>query len=775
MNVASPQVMFVKAKEEMFVASEEKNKQPSFSRLHDILKEQNFGITFLDSLSRQDQLENIDVLVAGIPEYLRQTLDPNIIERYLNNGGSLLLITNATTMINPPQDLNKVAAIAGIQFQEYLNVPAPTIKRFYPHFITTNVNQIKPYKVSSMILTNGAHSLADTEKPAETFLAYAHVGKGRIVAIGDEGWLKDDRLPDKDNQKLIGNVFTWLARRNRLELEEVELPERIPLGKSGKIIVKIRNCHETKRANFKCYLDSDAGALINEPSREKHGIPPGKSTSIQWQIQPQEIGEQQLRLIIEQEEGDAFYFDRLPGVHCDVSGYFTLEIKDNNGRSQTSFQRGEHFVVEGTFHSTAVPETLASYEYHLQLDGGLIQRSFEPGQGVSRWHLQAVDSGSQKVTIRLKRSEQLLTARVHIQNSLQDQINEIQAAMVAPLDAEIAYRLRQIDPLLSDNYIQDQPFTILSTDDYVTQLFSEEHAIRLKGMLASARREQWYNPDLLNIIFEHFLPTYVSNLGTFVPYDPDLASHLARLHPRSRRYLEGNLLSSNESSDVQTRQNVAAYLLHEKYGHGFFYAHTRLGQQLAILQRHDRHASLTELVADSSLIANEGFATWMELTLLDKLDREIRPSVSVRRDILIEKGSGLFDRALRSDYFDKFSPRFDSPYRQGFEYFDYISRTFHPGCAVQVLLMAANINLGISEDENGMLILTKSEEQIHELILGTKDPQWRANARLEAIANYLLDNEKAVLQKTKEQFCPHDCLGKNCSLQHYIGDKFNWR
>jgi hypothetical protein len=177
-------ILFVKAASDAFIASEESTLSPVFTLLYNTLKEKDYTVSFSEvGASNEELLEEIDVLVAGIPEYLRGALEPNVVERFLERGGSVLLITNAITMMNPPSSLNEVASLAGIRFQEYLNVPASLIERFYPHIITGNVRQITPKKIASIVLSNGAMALAETEPPVETFLACAKVGKGRFVAI----------------------------------------------------------------------------------------------------------------------------------------------------------------------------------------------------------------------------------------------------------------------------------------------------------------------------------------------------------------------------------------------------------------------------------------------------------------------------------------------------------------------------------------------------------------------------------------------------------------
>jgi hypothetical protein len=398
-----------------------------------------------------------------------------------------------------------------------------------------------------------------------------------------------------------------------------------------------------------------------------------------------------------------------------------------------------------------------------------------PGNFNSRWHIQAVKAGNHEIKLGLKGTKQSLSAQVHVQSSIRDQISEIVTAIQLPLNAEIAARLQQLDHTLGCTTVQDIPFRILPVEEFISELYEGEIAIRLNGMLRSARREQWFNPKLLNIVLNFFLPTYLPGRGVFIPYAPNLASSLAELHPRDRRFLENNLLASNESSVVQTKQNIAAYLLHERYGHGFFYTQTRLGKQLAALYAEEtKYKQLIEVIDHSSTIVNEGFATWVELHFLKQLSQEIQPMVNWRQELLIEQSSGMFELAFTSDYFQIDPPIYDSRYREGFEYFSYIAANFHPRCVIQIMKIVNEIDLGIEVNHSGVS-LRESEKSIKKLLLNPVNDTEKSNVRLRRITTYLRANETKISKETRKQYCPHDCNKAACPLLNTVEKHFQWR
>lgn len=782
MNDAADKIVFVKSSAETFApASQTGAAEPGFSLLKSTLEDEGHALIFSEEGIDDTPLDGVRIVVAGVPEYKADAFSTQRVADFLAGGGGVLLMTNAVMMMNPPSCLNETAALAGIKFQEYLNLPYE-ITEFFPHWITGNVSGIKPGNIACLQLASTPTLLAYTAVPREPFMACASVGNGRFVAIGDERWLRDDYLDRPDHKTLLRNIITWLGKHNELEIEDLQLPTSVTLGQSSQVTMRIRNQQTDKRATFQCILDSDADAIINEPVRSKHHLPPGETAQLKWSLQPQTVGEQQLRLMIVPEAGEPLYFDQLPSVQGTIAGYFFLELKNKDGVMQTRFQTGDSFIVEGMFQpaGSEKPANLSQL-LRLKINSGLLERTVERGTDKVRWHLTAVRPGNHKIQLGLDGTDQFLPARVEVNLSTQDQIEELYVTMVQPLDAEIAARLRQVDPSLSEQPGRDLPFRILPTDEYIQALYNGEAELRLQGMLASARREQWFNPDLMRIILKYFLPTYVPGRGAYIPYDPELATHLAKLHPHDRRFLENNLLCSLESNDIQIRQNIAAYLLHERYGHGFFYTETHLGKQVALLLDHmsDRldpqiETALT-MIQDSTKLVNEGFATWLELTFLNKLGREIRPAVTMRRDLLIEKGKGMFTYSLSSPFFQRHAPPYDSPYREGFETFDYIGRTYHLNCVVRIMRLACDIDLGIERYDGKSPEIRVPFDDISRKLLDPHSLELNSQKRLSEIFDYVEANEASLLTEMQRVDCPEDCRNSGCPLEKAVAQHFQWR
>jgi len=784
LNKEKVKILFSQAHKEQLNIAEDSDGESQFSSLHQVLTNLGYTIDCTEVLT-SNQLVDAQILVVGAPRDDYKPEEIEVIKQFVQAGGGLLLVSNADTMIDPPLGLNrKIAEIAGLQFQEYLNYPITFLQVFWPHYITANVRRIKVGKVASLNVSDGAYRLAFTKATRQTVMACANVERGRIVAMGDLGWLTDDWLAVENNEELVVNTFRWLAARNIVDIEQVVIPKTVEWGQTADVVLQLRNSDAEARPQVECVLESDADAVISEPARKSRSIPPGRPTRMQWTVRPQILGEQELRLTIRVDGDAALFFDQLPEICCLAPGYFTLKIKDKAGKLRTDFETGDYLTVEGVFHWATEEEQL-SCKLKLQLDDGLIERGCEHGNDVSRWHLQAVSPGAHKLELSLAETGQSLAALVTVSPSYQNQLDEIRAAYVYPLEAEIAERLRKVDESLSHAQIQAQPFKILSPEEFVQEVYKGEVARWLQGVLAAACREQWYNPELLDLVLTYIAPTYLPDRGSFVPYDPGLASSLARLHPADRKSLEYNLLRSEESEDLHVKQNVAAYLLHEKFGHGFFYTQTRLGQQLAILQRHGfpdepnrryaKYKEATKLMEDSAIIVNEGFAAWMELTFLGQLDREVRQAVYPRWVLLIQQASGLYRRKQESRFFQAFPPRFDSRYREGFEYLDFIGQRFNLRCAVRALLIATHINFDIMEDVQGDLHIKPEPAEIERWLLEPEKPNWRSHSRLREIADLLYEHDEEAEKLLRKHHCPTDCQKGKCPLEVFIAEKLKWR
>ena len=605
------------------------------------------------------------------------------------------------------------------------------------------------------------------------------------MAVGDVAIFEDSVIALESNTEFIRNAVQWLAFRNCIDIESLKISSTVEFENTGTVEVILKNSCQERISKIKATLQSDSDAIIEDPVRERLSVPPERITEMHWNIAPRRWGEQQLRLEIAFENEPTLFFDQFPEMRYVAPGYLTLEIRDQKGALETAFHTGDYFTVEGTFH-TSVEHDQLPHVPTLKLDDGLIEAGYEPEK--STWLIKAVEQGVQTIRLEISETGQILPAVVSVTPSTQDRVAKLYTAYVTPFDAEIAERLQQVDERFVDPAVRNGSFKILPPNDYVEQVYSHYNASWIQGILTAAHREQWFNLDLLNLIFKYVVPTYFPNKGTFIPYGPDLASRLARLHSAERKHLEYNLLSLEDSERSSVKQNIAAYLLHEKYGHGFFYTQTLLGRQIALLEKNnpidDRecheayrdYQNAAHLIRDSSVIANEGFGAWMELTFLRQMtDPDVRQAANPREKFLIIDAEGLFQRFLYSDFFENFPPRFDSAYREGFEYLEFIGKEYNFSCAVQAFLLATQIDFGISSGADGQAHFSMPPKELEHRLLDKEDPTWHSHVRLRQIAEVLFEYKKEIPSNIRKQYGLKGVHDKIRPLQELINEKLQWR
>jgi len=386
-----------------------------------------------------------------------------------------------------------------------------------------------------------------------------------------------------------------------------------------------------------------------------------------------------------------------------------------------------------------------------------------------------------------------------IRPSLDWQRESIRTEYVEPLDAEIVRRLVYAYPAFGDESMRQILFRVLSPEEYIKEVYPApiigDH---FRDTLAAARRETQFNLRLLNKILPNFAPIYSVCYGACAPFDPELASRWAQLHPTEKESLLYNFIQLEDSDPATTRRNVAAYLLHEKYGHGFFFAHTRLGRQLAVLDRHyflrneeegmlgvpyprsirQRYAEAIRALDHSAIIVNEGFAAWVELNFLAQMEGEIAAAVHPRKVFLVEQATRLYSLIAESRYFQEFRPLFDSPYQEGYEKLEAIQRAFGDSygkkCAIQVFLKATDISLGIKVGPDGPEFSLSPEEMLNALIDPEQPDDARSDRRLRRIFNVLTYNRDHVRSEQRHLQCHRSCPHPACPVHALIAAELGW-
>lgn len=749
------------------------------------LLEDDLGFTTksIDALTAE-HLKADQILVLGAPCDDLDSDERRCLKQFVEAGGGMLVfLSNSEMIVELLPELAGLLNEMGLTLKEYHNYQYNSLPVVQPHSITANVGTVQ---VSDIMVVQASHQAVpliftrtSTTADVEPMMACAEFGNGRVAVIGDVTMASDRCVNARDNAALLANTMRWLSRQNPIDIVGMDIPETVEYGQKGRVVLQVRNSHQSERPDLECTLTSDGGAIIPDPVRQNYAIPPGKTVPIQWHVLPQFLGDQELRLILNAQTSGLFRFDQLPEMRCVAPGHLAVEIRNDAGERSTTFKTGDLVTVRGALHHPDPASTDLPYAFNLEFGEGLIEMNSDPEQG--EWTLKAVEAGEHQITLNIAGTGQALPALVTVQPSERDRLAELRAAYVRPLEAEITERLRLVDERLTVPPITDLPFELLSPQKFIEEVDRDHTSIIawFRDILKSAYREQWDNPDLLDTVLSHFAPTFLPERGSYIPYAPKLASALGSIHPQHRKTLEYNLLCSQESDELTIKQHLAAYLLHEKFGHGFFYAQTRLGRQLAILERHGfpsepkrfgEYRDAARLIRDSAIVVNEGFAAWLELTFLGKLDREVRQAVPLRQIYLMQHSTGLIRDRIGSKFFEVFPPRSASRYREGFEYLEQIALQTRIRCALCLYVLATDIDFGVTET-NGEIAFTLQANAIHKRLTKKDHDAWCSHARLYRIAHLLYRKYTEVKTILRHVDCAGPCHQSSCPLKTFVLDE----
>jgi len=216
------------------------------------------GITY-------EKLSAYNVFIIGVPfaESYLELEEIDHLTKYVNDGGSLLVLNDKGGEIENKNNLNDLTKIFGIKFnpdqlfdnENYSkDISRPIIKDFRKHFITRDITQIihsngctieidksvetEDIDVSAIGFSSEESAWHKTfggeewaEEPVESaaIIAIGHYGMGKIVAIGNlslfSGFHALYGIHAADNFKLIANVISWLM--NKAHSQEAQLSQPI--------------------------------------------------------------------------------------------------------------------------------------------------------------------------------------------------------------------------------------------------------------------------------------------------------------------------------------------------------------------------------------------------------------------------------------------------------------------------------------------------------------------------------------------------------------------
>jgi hypothetical protein len=737
------------------------------------------------------RLALVKILVLGAPQELLSQSEIDEIIEFVHEGGGVLIANTYNSLFeqerkvydqdqNPPQleedekySTNHLMEAFGLRFKRLLSYPPDDIAQFEPHYMSTDINKIflrEPGYLEILsempeTILGSPQVVAKLPDTDEIFLVGVEAKYGRVAAIADCDLFTDEYLNYGNHRQLLDNIIQWLAAENPIDCAEATIAAEIVKGQAAVFGIKLKNSRQQRLEYIDCLLESNVNVEIREPRQQVRSIGPFHQTQLQWTVMPQQLGVHQLRLTIEIAKGKTLFFDIAAQFECVPDGEFDLVVLDEGGAAKGMLEVGKPYEVMAVLKKTvAIPDT----EVQLQSDSRQLQ--IEPLQmGMQRWRLNALDAGTMPITLRMGKSERQSSYLLQVADSAQGRIERVERDVMQPLLAQLQYQVSQMDQRFDSESIHQIPCRIYTPEAHIRRLNSPEAAEQKLEALRVARRETRSNRPLMEYLLGHLAPTFSPIEGCCIPYDPDLARDLGQRH---RNFAEGwaqNLLIAT-GEEERLPQNLAALIVHEKYGHGFFFNHTTLGRQLAILYRHGmtRNADLKSLKSpyprslyfryrkaiqalwDSAVIVNEGFAAWLEVTVLTRMGGVMAEAAYRRRSFLFED-NGLAARAKKSDYFAEFPPFRSSRYREGCEYLQKIQDWFGEDgfrWAIAAFVKAADVDLGIVEFQQQVQFALEPEVMEAALLHADKHDA-RADQRLQAIFD-LLQESAETLRSTRK-------------------------
>ncbi|MBD2497752.1 hypothetical protein [Nostoc sp. FACHB-280] len=756
-------------------------------------------------LDEKLQEDEPDVLVLIAPKKALDFTEIYEIIDFVKSGKSLLFAYDYNCLWHQQYEekqntTNLLLEAFGLQVEQLLSRRPDEVFNLQPHYLSTEVTRLSTYKpVYFKTLNDEPYILANLPETNKAFLATVDLNPGRVISIGDYVLFSNRQINEKDNRQFIVNAFRWLTYTNPVDCNDASIATEVTYGKTAKYSITLSNPHQKRLERINCLLESDTGVLINNPVIEIRSIPPGGKNQVIWEVNPQKLGKQTLRLTIDfHDKNDSIFLDYAGEFQCLPDAEIDLIFRNPQGEAQELIETGIPFEVQAiTRWANNAKQTPLELELHCPLAHTQIEKIDN-----TRWRLVALDEGQWKITLKAKEINQQVTRLIHAYPSSQSKIAGIEQEIVSPLASEVHRKVCQIRSEFDVYDIQQIAFRLFTPEEQVRLLYQGNVTEHLLEAINTARTTTERFLPLVDELLRYIAPSYSPIHGCCIPYDPKLAAHLAKANPTRKEHLAYNFLcmdGNDRYGQTWLEGNIAALLLHEKYGHGFFYTQTTIGKQLAILYRHGllrnvdyeylqfpypqslqaKYARAIQALNDSTLIVNEGFATWLELTVLNRMAGQFNQTVYRRKEFLF-KDTSLETLQISSNYFqrqDPYKPSSKSKYEEGWQSLESIESLFGPDfgpkCAVQAVIKATDVNLGIVEC-GGQIQFGLEAESLEQALLEAKSDDARTDMRLKRI-ELVLDEFKGRIQEEQERLkCNKSCLHSECPLNKIVSERLGW-
>jgi DNA-binding transcriptional ArsR family regulator len=763
----------------------------------------NWEISFhSDGLLTDEILAEVNVLVLAAPTQPLSLTEVKAVTEFVEEGGSLLIANNYESLEQQASNSTNVLLEAfGLYTKQLLSSPPEEIRDFKPHYLSSGVRNLdvdEPVYLGT--LNKSPWIVATLPETNEPFLASVDMEPGRVVAIGDFALFGDKFINDSDNKLLAINIFRWLARENTLDCTEAHVISQVFYGEATTFSITLSNPSPQRLENIRCLLESGTNVLIEEPMRKIRVLSAREKTRLQWTIKPQQLGFQNLKLIIDRPQDKNFsslFFDPVAWFKCIPNADFRLIILDEQNNELHNVETEIPFEVQAVTQWIGDAQQVP-LQFKLEYPRSHIQ-----GQQIhiTRWRLTALDPGNWPVTLKVVETEQHIPDMICAIPSLKQRIAGIQRDMVTLLTANVHHQASLIWREFDTDAIRKIPFRVLTPEEQVRLVYPPDVGERLLDALDAASKETQRWRPLVEDLLLNISPIYSVVHGCCIPYDPKLAAHLVKKHAAYEENIAYQFLQiegDKRYDQIWLEQNIAALIVHEKYGHGFFFTQTTVGQQLATLYRHglvrrvdyerlrspypkllyEDYEEAIQALAHSAIIVNEGFSTWLEQTVLSRLPKALGQIAYQRKLFLFERDDQLDYLRENSEYFKTFPPRYASKYREAYEYLERIQSYFGfncgPKCAIQAVVKAADVDFGISESAGKVQFALRPTAMSKALLKPEEGNYAGADVRLRYIYDVLKRNREWILARQEELQCHRSCLHTDCPVNKIINEKLGW-
>jgi hypothetical protein len=731
----------------------------------------------------QEVLKDHDVFVIASPLQLLDEDECQAVIDFVTSGKSVLLIYDGIALNKYLEESGQfeledsLLKSLGLRFTPLLSYPPDEISKFTPHYLTSEVELVFFREPSCIQQSESAFDdfsvssqcVINSSIVGESFLAALEPGDGRVIVLADHSILSDSYIEYGSNKQLTSNIFRWLGVNNYLDISIDQQPEKVLLGDTAGISISLANPHAKRLEYISCLIEGDSNVeIVDAQEKVVRSIAPFGQAHIQWTFKSNCIGHHTFKLTIESlkdRKSTPLFFEKVADFQCVSNFEFDLNISNALNPQCSNLLTGESATVKTILKSKGekVKDLLGDVSL-TSSEGVLIEPRPMIGDDF-QWEITPQNPGYHPISLTLNQTGEQVYRLIYVAESIEDQIREIERKILAPLEGEIYRQIKFMKLGLDIDEISEIPFRIMTSEEYIRCIYGEFTQLHdyVHRVLHASRNETCKNKPLVKLLLSLFCPTYSPKYGCCIPYDPSLASYLARSHPEYSDNLAQNFLSLDPNDHIWITQNIAALILHEKYGHGFFFTQTTLGKQMATLFRngmqrgtnpdfmrtpyprltYESYKEVIEQLWDSSDLFMEGFATWVELTVLPHLSP------------LIAQGRYHRKSFLFSDI--------DGTYQTGYHFFqtcqDFLKLSGVPHALVSLASKIADVDVGIAE-QNSKICFSIPAESLGEAI----SEQFQLDPRLKQISERLssLENSSSTQQSVLK------CMGKEKSLDKLI-------